>query len=100
MQILGSSASQFYSNVSDPAWERTLPLVPPPVSRTDTTPLTERPVAQAGKPEDAQYRRSYSPPVRMMADGYAQNAVATYEATQRLEQRDDLQSFRGVDEYA
>lgn len=102
MQILGSPASLSYSIVSESSWERTLPVVPPPnVARTDADALTERPVTRAERTEESQYRRPYSAPVRVMAsDGYARRAVAAYEATQRLERRDDLQSFLGVDEYA
>jgi hypothetical protein len=102
MQILGSPVSLSYSIVSESSWERTLPIpVPPPAAQTNADTLTERPVARAERTEESQYRRPYSTPVRVMAsDGYARRAVAAYEATQRLERRDDLQSFQGVDEYA
>jgi hypothetical protein len=101
MQILGSPVSLYHSVVSDSSWERTLPVVPPPASRTEADALIERPVTRTERAEESQYRRPYSAPVRVMADdGYARRAVATYEATQRLERRDDLQSYQGVDEYA
>ena len=102
MQILGSPASVSYSIVSESSWERTLPVVPPPAVNTDTETLSERPVTRPERTEEsASYRRPYSAPVRVMAgDGYARRAVAAYEDTQRLQPRDDLQSLRGVDEYA
>jgi hypothetical protein len=103
MQILGSPASLSYSIVSESSWERTLPVVPPPaVAGTDADALTERPVTRAERTEESsQYRRPYSAPVRAMTgDGYGRRAVAAYEAAQRLERRDDLRSFQGVDEYA
>lgn len=102
MQILGSPVSLSYSIVSESSWERTLPVpVPPPAVKTDADTLIERPVTRAERAEESQYRRPYSAPVRAMAgDGYARHAVAAYEATQRLERRDDLPSFQGVDEYA
>lgn len=103
MQILGSPAALSYSIVSESSWERTLPVVlPPAVARTDTEALTERPVTRAERTEESsQHRRPYSAPVRVMAgDGYGRRAVAAYEATQRLERRDDLRSFQGVDTYA
>lgn len=102
MQILGSPVSLSHAIVSESSWERTLPVAPPPAIRTDADSLTERPVTRAERTEEsAQYRCPYSAPVRVMAgDGYARRAVAAYEATQRLERRDDLQSFQGVDDYA
>ena len=105
MQILGSPASLSYSIVSESSWERTLPVVPPPaVARTDADALTERPVTRSERTEESsQYRRPYSAPVRVMAGdgyGYGRRAVAAYESTQRLERRDDLRSFQGIDEYA
>ncbi|MGQ9658761.1 MAG: hypothetical protein ACUVQI_02195 [Thermochromatium sp.] len=101
MQILGSPVSLFQSIVSESPWERTLPVAPPPAVRTDAKALSERPVTRTERTEGTQYRRPHSAPVRVMAgDSYARRALAAYESTQRLEWRDDLRSFTGIDAYA
>jgi len=102
MQILGSPVLLSSSLVSESSWERTLPVVPPPAAGTDANTLTERPVTRAERIEESGYRqRPYSAPVRVMTgDGYARRALAAYESTQRLERRDGLHLFQGVDEYA
>lgn len=102
MQILGSPVSLSHPIISESSWERTLPVAPPSAARTDAEALIERPVTRAERTEESSpYRRPYSAPVRVRAgDGYARRALATYEATQRLERRDDLQSFQGIDDYA
>lgn len=102
MQILGSPVSLPHAVVPESSWERTLPVVPPPAVRPDASTLIERPVTRTERTEEPHHQqRPYSAPVRVMAgDGYARRAVETYESTQRLERRDDLQILRGVDEYA
>lgn len=101
MQVLGSSVSLVYAAVSEPAWERGLPVVPPPVIHTETQAFSDRPVGRVEAGEWSSDRRPYSAPVRvLLGGGLARRALAVYESVQRLEQREDLPLFAGVDVYA
>jgi hypothetical protein len=63
--------------------------------------LTDRPVAKAGEVEGADLASTRRSLVRMAAgDGHARRALAAYESIQRLEWREDLKAFKGVDTYA
>ncbi|QGU33127.1 hypothetical protein [Thermochromatium tepidum] len=102
MRILGSSVSLSHAIVSESPWERTLPIAHPEVARTQADALIARPVTRVEPAEMSSLRqRPYSAPVRVMiGDGQVRRALAAYAAAQRLERREGLQSFLGIDEYA
>ncbi|QIK38093.1 hypothetical protein GWK36_08960 [Caldichromatium japonicum] len=101
MQILGSQVSLIHAAVSESAWERGQAVSLPPVVYTDTKALLERPVGGIEQVETSRDRRPYSSPVRILnGGGAAQRALNAYESVQRLEKRDDLVAFAGIDVYA
>lgn len=100
MLIPGALIPQSYPRPFEPRAEldaQAIPFVPP----EEREPLTRRAVPSVQEAEQIYLSHRFPEPRRDVTDHLqSRRALSAYEATQRIQVREDLRAFVGVDVYA
>ncbi|MBK5963175.1 hypothetical protein CCR95_03485 [Thiocystis minor] len=102
MQIPGSLIPSSYPLPVEQRLERDARVIPfvSPQAQTQV-PLTRRAVPNVQQAEPMSLRQRAPEPIRLATDNlHARRALSAYESAQRVQVREDLRAFVGVDAYA